>query len=706
MTSKKSFLVNLKTNARRRIWLIVVMFLGFLFSMTVLNAMTLSMEKMYYGGKKHLAEHLGRVFARNIGLNVGMSLFISAVAVIAAVQGFSYMYQRKKLDLYMSVPVTQNRRFAAIYVNGFFAFFVPYLCNVLLSFLVAKAMGADISMALGEAAVAVFGNTVLYLAVYHTTILAVMLTGNLIVTLMGTAVLLFYDGIVYVLHITYMSTFFNSFYYRTEVKLQNYLYSPVIRFIKMIGDCFTYKGYGYERVFLPGKFLTGIIPVAVAAVLTLLLALWCYHRKPAEACGKAMVFPKTKAVIKILVTVQAGLAGGIIFYGLSGNSILFLILGLIAGTLLCHGIIEVIYDFDIRSVRNGWKSLLIAAAGVAVIFCMFQFDVIHYDSYVPAPEQVDHIAFSFTDEYYNNYYDEKMQTIDRDEYIFDNMQITDISPLLQLAEKRMGTETEDNRDCYRFCVIRYQLKNGDVIYRQFPTVYREDTELLDEIVTDTAYQKGCSTVYNEPFLELGNRLKIYYDNGSSGRIETKNISAEKLINAYRQDLQNFSFTDMLEKRASGKLQLECVEQGVYVYISLPVYPKFEHTIALLREEGVYSDTYLELDNVEQIIVRNSNSSLYDAYIEDNEYGESSYADFETEAVFDDPAEIKQIAAAVYPEAFTEFWVPQDTLNTDYYVTVVYKKALENADGYVGGYYMIADCIPDFVKEKTAYTGEN
>ena len=145
MTSKKSFLVNLKTNARRRIWLVVVMFLGFLFFVTVVNAMSLSTEKMYYGNRNHLAEHLGRVFANGIGLNLGIGILVSIAAVVSALQGFSYMYQRRKLDLYMSVPVTANRRFAAVYINGVLAYLIPYVCSVLLSFAAASAMGADIT---------------------------------------------------------------------------------------------------------------------------------------------------------------------------------------------------------------------------------------------------------------------------------------------------------------------------------------------------------------------------------------------------------------------------------------------------------------------------------------------------------------------------------------------------------------------------------
>lgn len=704
MTSKKSFLVNIRTNARRRVWLFVIMFLAFFFSQPVFLAMSLSMEKMYYT-YNNMGAHLGRVFANQIGLNAGMGFLIPILAVFSAVQGFSYMYQRKKLDMYMSVPVSKESRFAAIYVNGILAYLVSYVCNVLLSFLVAQTMGAEIFRAFGEAAAAMIGNTVLYLAVYHIAILAVMLTGNLIVTLMGTAVLLFYDGVIYLLIGGYMETFFSSFYYRTTEKMSEFLISPIIRFVMLINNTFDFGNNFdyYRRTIHWDSFAGSLVPIVIVAAAALGLAYFCYIKKPAEACGKSMAFPVTKPFIKVCITIPAGLAGGVIFFYLSGESDFFLIFGLLAGTLLCHSVVEVIYDFDIRSVKNGWKPLIVSAAGVVAVFCFFAFDMIGYDSYVPGPEQVDHVALRFVD-VYNNYYDEDLDTIGAEQYIFDNMQITEAQPLLELAARRMG-QVPDKDTPARYCTVQYTLKSGRKVYRNFPVFYREDAALLDQIMVDGAYQKGSSAVYNEPLLALGDRLNIFYD-GGSGRKEVEEFSVAQLQEAYRKDLADFTFTDRMEELVQGKLELECVTDGVYIHTSLPVYPSFENTLALIRTAGMYAEDYLDLDNVEQIIVTNNNSEAYDRYRRENDYDDYdmaySYADYTVEAAFDDPQEMREIADAVYPDSFTDYWMPEDVLDNDYYVTVIFKKEQEKTDNYSGSYRMVADRIPDFVKEATAY----
>ena len=63
MTSKNSFLANLKTNSRRRIWLAVLMLLYFFFSLPVGTAIKLSMEKTYYKDMpERLENHMMEVF--------------------------------------------------------------------------------------------------------------------------------------------------------------------------------------------------------------------------------------------------------------------------------------------------------------------------------------------------------------------------------------------------------------------------------------------------------------------------------------------------------------------------------------------------------------------------------------------------------------------------------------------------------------------
>lgn len=703
MTSKKSFLVSMKTNLKRRIWLLVIMILTLTFSMPMYLAMALSTEKMYYS-YKDLPIHLGKVFASLVGLNGIICFLVAVLAIISAIQGFSYMYQQKKLDLYMSVPVSKERRFAVIYLNGILVFIIPYLINLALCFLVGKAMGANIWLGVEEAAAAVIGNTIFYLAMYHVTLLSVMLTGNLIVTLLGTGVLLYYDMAVCSLLLSYMGRFFSSYYYKSSEKIERFLISPVFRFMKAFDECFTYEyNYTQERVLHWGKFFSGMLPVLLFAVLAFALVYWCYTKKAAEVCTKAMAFAKTKGVIKVLLTSVAGLAGGIIFYGLSGSSMAFMVLGLIVGTLLCHGIVEVIYDFDIRSVKNGWRSLLVSGGVVAVSFCIFQFDLLGYDSYVPEASEIESVSFSFAD-LYDSFYDEDLNGMGNEYYAFEHMKITDIAPVLELAKLRTGMEEPDGTDqedaFYRSCIVKYRLKNGKEAYRRFPTKYMEDVALLNEIVTDKEYQQSAYLIYNEPLIALGDALKLNYDSGAE-LCEVQGFTLDELVLAYRKDLEGFDFSDMIAECVQGRFIVEDTAKNQYLQGFLPVYPCFENVNRLLKEAGLYREYYVDPDMIEQLVIRNDNSELRDAYEENGDY--QLYQDFMVEETFTDPMEIRQIVPALYPDTYTDHWTPEGKVNMGFYVTVSYKAGSKVQPERYICYYMLEDKIPDFVRERTAYS---
>ena len=49
----------------------------------------------------------------------------------------------------------------------------------------------------------------------------------------------------------------------------------------------------------------------------------------------------------------------------------FTVLGMLIGLLLCHGLIQIIYEFDIRSVLMKKWHLFVAGGAAAFIFCFF-----------------------------------------------------------------------------------------------------------------------------------------------------------------------------------------------------------------------------------------------------------------------------------------------------------------------------------------------
>lgn len=201
MTSGNSLWVRTKENARRRRWLwIGNCFVFFMWMPIRFLAMCSSLQRDY-------GTNAGDIFtdsARNLLMsNIGFGnvssltsysvmyssfttlLLIMLSAVIAAMEGYSYLYDRRKVDRFHSEPVSCRIRFFSIYLNGFKNFALPYLCSVLLSVLIGGYYHLLTGKMIGYFVGITVFTMLFFLAVYHMAILAVVLTGNYIAGVCG-----------------------------------------------------------------------------------------------------------------------------------------------------------------------------------------------------------------------------------------------------------------------------------------------------------------------------------------------------------------------------------------------------------------------------------------------------------------------------------------------------------------------------------------
>ena len=74
-----------------------------------------------------------------------------------------------------------------------------------------------------------------------------------------------------------------------------------------------------------------------------------------------------------------------IFTGSSGG----MWFGLVVGVVLCHMVVEIIYDFDFKALLHHWKQMIVLAILAVVIVAGIKNDVFGYDNYIP---DVDDIA--------------------------------------------------------------------------------------------------------------------------------------------------------------------------------------------------------------------------------------------------------------------------------------------------------------------------
>ena len=128
MTSKNSFLARLIENAKRRIWLLVVSLLTFVLAIPTFVAMNISIisqreiliEEMRV--QEALYEFASELYSASDGV---IFMLVGIFAIASGIQGFSYLYDRNKIDFYHSKPVKAVTRFFSIWTNGILVWLIP-----------------------------------------------------------------------------------------------------------------------------------------------------------------------------------------------------------------------------------------------------------------------------------------------------------------------------------------------------------------------------------------------------------------------------------------------------------------------------------------------------------------------------------------------------------------------------------------------------
>ncbi len=720
MTSKNSFWASSRENQRRRVWVWIVTFLGMFVSVMGRLLVHLSrIDQWYREGinittREEYVDELHRLAAEMLGFNDALALFSAGMAVIIAMQGFSYLCDRRKVDLYHSVPVDKNRRFAVVYVNGVILFLTSYIVNILLGLLTAAARGALNGWAMAEIGIAFVWQFLFFLTIYSAAVLAVMLTGSLFVTACMTGVLLLYEIVWYEvinqLNFYFLDTY-STFFVDSCPKV-----SVLYDWFDTAGRLM-WMGWRQGIGALAQRVLPYGIKWIILAVAATALAWFCYRRRPSEAAGRAIVFPQCRPILKVAVAVPGALLFGIILYDASyQNDILTAVGVLIGGVLIC-AFMEVIYDFDIKSAFRHPVSGGVALAVLALLCLTYKFDFFGYDKYVPKQDEVESVAIDLGNSFARSFWDEEFISINSDDYEREHMFLTDTAPVLALAAKAAETDkyAYDEADLVRPVYVLYRLKSGREVGRTFLVNFSDpaNEELLNRIVGSREYKEGCMQILTDrrsyDYVE-----NITYSNGSSLSWLLPE-EAQKLREAIVADLEDFDFTAGRSQWPCGWLRWSFGDQsqGYSWSYKMEIYESFTHTIDYLKEQGAYYPLQLDVSDVEEIEVTREYR-----YRQTSDGTKVFVGDPQAEAVaadlyavdFSDPDEMAQILAAIYPhEKFSGNWHNATyELDQDYEVTIY----LKHGTDYPGdssmrsfNYRFYAGQVPAFVAEATEKEAE-
>lgn len=718
MTSKNSFWASSKENHKRRVWVWIITVLAQLMMYVGVLTVYLSRIRMWnaqesYRTKEEYQYALYQATRDALAFQDNLLIPLVILAAVIGIQGFSYLYDRRKVDMYHSVPVDKNRRFVVVYVNGMIIYLTSTLVSLLIGVITAAIQGAVNGAVMAAIGLGFLWNLLFFMVIYHTTILAVMLTGNKFITVCVGGMLILYERIIYTLMGSMQYSFFDTvsgFYVTHEPKLSVlYDYEMNMWELKQIQEI--------------GELAKALLPYYVKwfilAVVILVAAWLCYRKRPSEAVGKAIAFPRMKPFLKVIAVIPLGIGLGMWVHSAAyGNAVLTAVSMAGAGVIAC-AVIEVIYDFDLKSLFKHLISSGIAVAGIVFIFLSFKLDLFGYDEYLPSVDELDSIAVNV--DYYGQFWDKDFNYFGASEFSEEHMYLQDKEAVLTLADKSRAENPEDMTDARSINVL-YRLKSGRKVGRRFWVDFANpgNEELLNRIMGTKDFKEGSFQIMTDQD-SFAEATAMVYSNGATN-VALPAEDALKLREAYIKDMEQFDFTMVINNRPCGRINVSFPN---WFNATLDVYDSFENTIAYLQSKEAFYPIELNPEDIADITITHYHNEIYEdgdddgimpledaavnaeaAWTADSDYAyEGAPVISET---FMEEEEFAQIVPHIYPEFLSSAWNHAYELDADYDIYITFKKdtTYPYDRSQFGVYYRFyTGEVPEFVEEATAIGAE-
>lgn len=599
MTSRVSFLKLFMETLRRHAAAVLITVLGFFihivtFFMNVQNI--LSSE--YISSQEYLSsvhpeiENFTEDFLELCSPNLSNGIVAAIFGAYLAFDFLRYMHSKRETDFYDSMPIRRQTWFKTLFVSCFALFFV--LCAA------TTAIETAIVFGTGYGSLAMLQNMLwnlicmiaAFLVTWFTTALAMVMTGHSIIAFLGFGVFASYVPLILVNLIpVYSARFFETYVY-SDLNPNVYYFSPVTLVYKMTNSWYNWK-LDEHWTYIIGCFVFTI----VIGIITYLLFL----KRPSEAAGRAMAFEKANSIIRFMLVIPLALYAGLFLEEMATmTSTAWLIFGVAFGAFLLHGIMECIFQFDIRALISKKKQLL-----VTILFCLafvfvFWADILKYDDYIPDADDVKMVKieshlFGYRDD--TEWYNER-----------DWLQGELVDDAIAVAKDIKDAElpSEDEYYYMDYITFTYTMKSGRKVQRAYSYDANKAPESLSNLYVNSDFKDDYCVLYN---LEQNKIVLLGINNGMEYML--LNLSEEEInefVDIYIEEYTTLELSQILTDTAVYELHMEYQGDDVndIAATSYYIYPTFTKTLAFLKEKGIVS--FYESENITL-----TNMEIYDYY---------------------------------------------------------------------------------------------
>jgi len=420
---------------------------------------------------------------------------------------------------------------------------------------------------------------VVFLLVYHLVLTAVMMSGNILNTLVSMLILGFGVICVWGIWLVAFQLYMDTFCDESVVSWEIYTYAaPLCSAICLWTTAI--------EVWTPWEMAGRLLLNFVVAVLLGVWAWFLYQRRASELAEQGICNKTTAMLLRVITSLVAGMGGWIVFdlfidrrHGLM--AVAWGSFGAVFAAGLVFGVLDVIFQMEFRAFF-AHKLQMAGTLVLTLLICLIiSQDWFGYDEYLPGKEEIAEMAI------YDRDFSNRTNNAQKGEML-KRMHFQDVERIYDylkyVTENSLGVVEGSNNIDYQNVITKVTLRSGRSYYRRYKVPI--DREIFLSLFTSREFLENAYLISEEAMGRIG-KLTLARE-GSRVSADNPEVAAV-IARAYNQDVMEHPETVILgEKRLLVQVLLEeRKERSSYAWdgYSLHVYDTMEHTIEALREAG-------------------------------------------------------------------------------------------------------------------------
>lgn len=593
MTSAKCFINWMKEAGRGHLTAFLGWGVMLVYGILTITRLSFDTDYTYFG--------IGNIQTAPLGAGLGL---------VTAFLEFFYLFQQKKQDFYYSLPVKKSIVFWSRYVHGAVHVLLPIAltmgaCGIWQAAIDAEFAPFAVSYT-GKSFLAIAGT---FLIFYHIGMLCASVCGNPVSAAALCGVVSCYFQILFgSAFVTFASEFFYTYYRMPLLEKLVQVLAPLRLAEELTGRAVYEKPLVLRYSPSGGEIAAALIWIAVLFLLSAAAA----KRRKTERTGRIFVLTGAERAAECALSFLAGVwaAGFVVsLTGMASES------RLAAGALACligagaagaaHTLLEyVMKDQETRLLRRKYQ-LAAACAVSAAAGLAFSAGASSYDTYFPEEVSAVGISIDGLGMEYGVYTQAagKEENYETDDQLAEYTLDEDGKPaamgwLKDIAGRGVAADQEAPEGVYTWAAVCYHLEDGAEHYRAYP-LDREDVDSFAAVYETAEYKQ---TAYPGVSLTEVGEDRFTWDDGVTGAaMKLTAEEKEHLIQAYREDVQDMEMAELTTALPAGFVEVKSAAGGRTT--DLAVYPFFEKTCAILRENGVDTGKTIRDYQIESVEVR-------------------------------------------------------------------------------------------------------